>query len=84
MSNLGVVCIQNVVLRGRDPEVRVRFPALPDFLKSSGSATGSTQSREYTRGVDGVICVAEKWCVSSEIRTEFLNIIRREMTASVV
>jgi hypothetical protein len=24
-----------------------RFPALPDFLKSSGSGTGSTQPREY-------------------------------------
>jgi hypothetical protein len=30
-----------------DPEVRVRFPALPDFLRSSGSGTGSTQPREY-------------------------------------
>jgi hypothetical protein len=29
------------------PEVRVRFPALPDFLISSGSGTGSTQPREY-------------------------------------
>jgi hypothetical protein len=29
-----------------DPEVRVRFPALPDFLRSSGSGTGSTQPRE--------------------------------------
>jgi hypothetical protein len=29
-----------------DPEVRVRLPALPDFL-SSGSGTGSTQPREY-------------------------------------
>jgi hypothetical protein len=26
-----------------NPEVRVRFPALPDFLSSSGSGTGSTQ-----------------------------------------
>jgi hypothetical protein len=25
---------------------RVRFPALPDFLRSSGSGTGSTQTRE--------------------------------------
>jgi hypothetical protein len=25
---------------------RVRFPALPDFLRSSGSGTGSTQPRE--------------------------------------
>jgi hypothetical protein len=30
-----------------DPEVLVRFPALPDFLRSSGSGTGSTQPREY-------------------------------------
>jgi hypothetical protein len=27
-----------------DPEVRVGFPALPDFLRSSGSGTGSTQT----------------------------------------
>jgi hypothetical protein len=26
---------------------RVRFPALSDFLRSSGSETGSTQPREY-------------------------------------
>jgi hypothetical protein len=31
----------------KDPEVRVRFPALPDFLRSNGSGTGSTQPREY-------------------------------------
>jgi hypothetical protein len=30
-----------------DPEVRVRFPALPDFLSSSGSGTGSAQTRGY-------------------------------------
>jgi hypothetical protein len=30
-----------------DPEVRVRFPVLPDFLRSSGSGTGSTQPLEY-------------------------------------
>jgi hypothetical protein len=42
-----------------DPEVRVRFPALPDFPKSSGSGTGSTQTREYNWGVNGVMCVAE-------------------------
>jgi hypothetical protein len=29
-----------------DPEVWGRFPALPDFLRSSGSGTGSTQPRE--------------------------------------
>jgi hypothetical protein len=30
-----------------DPEVLVRFPALPDFLRSSGSGSGFTQPREY-------------------------------------
>jgi hypothetical protein len=30
-----------------DPEVRVRFPVLPDFLRNSGSRKGSTQPREY-------------------------------------
>jgi hypothetical protein len=30
-----------------DPEVRVRFPALPYFLRSSESGTGSNQSRVY-------------------------------------
>jgi hypothetical protein len=29
---------------------RVRFPALPDFLRSSGSGTESTQPREYNWG----------------------------------
>jgi hypothetical protein len=33
-----------------DPEVRDRLPALPDFLRSSGSGTGSTQPREYNWG----------------------------------
>jgi hypothetical protein len=31
-------------------EVRVRFPVLPDFLRSSGSGKGSTQPREYNWG----------------------------------
>jgi hypothetical protein len=30
-----------------DPEVLVRFPELPDFLRSSGFGAGSTQPREY-------------------------------------
>jgi hypothetical protein len=30
-----------------DPEARVRFPAPKDFLRGSGSGTGSTQPREY-------------------------------------
>jgi hypothetical protein len=29
-----------------DPEVRVLFPALSNFLRSSGSGTGSAQPRE--------------------------------------
>jgi hypothetical protein len=29
---------------------RVLFPALPDFLKSSGCGMGSTQPREYNCG----------------------------------
>jgi hypothetical protein len=29
---------------------RVRFPALPDFLRNSGSGTGSTQPFEYRPG----------------------------------
>jgi hypothetical protein len=29
-----------------DPEIRVRFPALPYLLRSSGSGTGATQPRE--------------------------------------
>jgi hypothetical protein len=28
------------------PEVRIRFPALPDFLRSGGSVKRSTQPRE--------------------------------------
>jgi hypothetical protein len=30
-----------------DPEVRVRFPALPEFLRSSEYETGTTQPRKY-------------------------------------
>jgi hypothetical protein len=29
------------------PEIRVRLPALPDFLRGNWSGTGSTQPREY-------------------------------------
>jgi hypothetical protein len=35
----------------KDPEVRVRFPALTHFLRSSGSGTGSTKPHEYNWGV---------------------------------
>jgi hypothetical protein len=37
-------------LLATDPEVRVPFLALPDFLISSGSGTGSAQPREYNWG----------------------------------
>jgi hypothetical protein len=33
------------------PEVRVRFPKLPDFLRSSGSETVFTYPREYNLGM---------------------------------
>jgi hypothetical protein len=33
---------------GQRSEVQVRLPVLPDFLRSSGSGTGSTQPREYS------------------------------------
>jgi hypothetical protein len=32
---------------GQSQEVRVRVSTLPDFLRSSGSGTGSSQLREY-------------------------------------
>jgi hypothetical protein len=48
-TNPGITAsvIQRSEFLATDPEVRVRFPALPDFLRSSGSGTGSTQPREY-------------------------------------
>jgi hypothetical protein len=49
-----LVKVKSKAIPVTDPEARVRFPALPDFLKktkkkqnSSGSGTGSTQPREY-------------------------------------
>jgi hypothetical protein len=33
-----------------DAEARIRLPALQDFLRSSGSGTGSTKLREYNWG----------------------------------
>jgi hypothetical protein len=43
----------------------IRFPALSHFLRSIGSGTGSTQPREYSRGVNGVICVAVRYELNS-------------------
>jgi hypothetical protein len=34
-------------LMATNPEVRVRFPELKNFLRSTGSGMGSTQPREY-------------------------------------
>jgi hypothetical protein len=34
-------------LLATDPEVRVRFPALPDFVRSSGFGTESTQPCQH-------------------------------------
>jgi hypothetical protein len=33
-----------------DPEVRIRFSELPEFLRISGSGRESTQPREYNWG----------------------------------
>jgi hypothetical protein len=37
---------ENLVKRP-PPEVRVRFPELPDFMRSNWSGTVPTQTREY-------------------------------------
>jgi hypothetical protein len=39
------------VIPATDPEVRVRFHALLDFLGRSGSGPGPTQTHEYNCGV---------------------------------
>jgi hypothetical protein len=41
------ICNNNVPDSPCGLVVRVRFPALPDFQRSSGSGTGSTQPRDY-------------------------------------
>jgi hypothetical protein len=41
------LCGLMVRVPGYNLEVRVRFPALPDFLRRSGPATGSAQTREW-------------------------------------
>jgi hypothetical protein len=44
-----IVRLCDVVVRvpATDSKVWVQFPEQPDFLRSSGSRTGSTQLREY-------------------------------------
>jgi hypothetical protein len=39
-------CSQMSEFLATDPEVRVQFPVLPGYLRSSGSGTGSTQPHE--------------------------------------
>jgi hypothetical protein len=41
------ITITYIIIFSTDLEVRVRFPTLPDFLRSRGSGTGFTQPREY-------------------------------------
>jgi hypothetical protein len=59
----------------KDPEVRIRFPALPDFLRSSGSGMGSTQPREFT-----VLGDPPRWLcdtlVSENVGTDFADKLR--------
>jgi hypothetical protein len=43
-----VLCGIVVKFLATDPELRARFPALPDFLRSSESGRGSTQPRDYS------------------------------------
>jgi hypothetical protein len=44
------LCVYWSEFLATDPEVWVRFPAPPDFLRSSGSGMGSTQPHEYNWG----------------------------------
>jgi hypothetical protein len=44
------LCGLVVTVLATDLGVRVRFSAIPHFLRSSGSGTGSTQPREYKWG----------------------------------
>ena len=48
---------------------RIRFPALPDFLSSSGSGTGSTQSREPREVNWGATWMNEKSSGSRSVGT---------------
>jgi hypothetical protein len=49
-SKVDRLCGLVVRVLGYYPEARVRFPALPEKKKSSGSGTGSTRPREYNWG----------------------------------
>jgi hypothetical protein len=54
---MSVHAVRNVMniaeLLATHTEVPGSIPTLPDFLRSSGSGTGSTQPREYNRGSNG-------------------------------
>jgi hypothetical protein len=69
-----LICIKLEFL-ATDPEVRVRFPASSDFLRSSGSGTGCTQPREYNRGATW-----EKKCL---LRSRKPKILRCSITLVV-
>jgi hypothetical protein len=45
-----ILCGLLVEFLATDPEIRVRFPVLPDLLRSSGYGTRSTEPREYNWG----------------------------------
>jgi hypothetical protein len=57
---------------GQSPKVRVRFPALPHFLRRNGSGTGFTQPREYNSGAT--------WKKSSGSGLENLEYGRRDLS----
>jgi hypothetical protein len=83
-----------------DPEARVLLQALPDFVRSSGSGTGSTQPREYNweatwkkakniavgiRHADHVtLCIRKKLALTSPTSGGRLSSIFRSRTKATV